>query len=166
MTGVGIEEIKRRIPHRDPVLLVDRVTGVEPGVRLTAIKKVSAAEPSGRRVVDTLGTDDVDLFPTSLVLESWAQAAVLLACWDQPNPDVLTGMVELAVSLADTEVLRPVRAGDVLEHHVELTRVTGDVATLSGTCRADGQVVARIGELFVAARPARSLLAGRSGEQN
>lgn len=41
---IGIEEIKRILPHREPFLMLDRVDEFEPGVRARAVKAVSANE--------------------------------------------------------------------------------------------------------------------------
>jgi 3-hydroxyacyl-[acyl-carrier-protein] dehydratase len=159
----GVAAIKSRIPHRDPVLLVDRVLRVEPGVSLTAAKDVTDDEPSGRWVAETMGSVGEGVYPMGLVLESWAQAAVLLICWDRPNPEVVTGNVALGISFSDVEVCGPVYAGDVLEHHVELVKTLGDVATLRGSCRVGGRTVARIGDFIEGMRPAATLLVGRPG---
>ena len=42
---LDIEEIRNRLPHRYPFLLVDRVVSVEPGERIEAYKNLSINEP-------------------------------------------------------------------------------------------------------------------------
>ena len=42
---LDIEEIRSRLPHRYPFLLVDRVVSVEPGERIEAYKNLSINEP-------------------------------------------------------------------------------------------------------------------------
>ena len=44
-TIMDIEEIRRYLPHRYPFLLIDRVTDIEVGKYIKAIKNVSANEP-------------------------------------------------------------------------------------------------------------------------
>ena len=72
-TGFGIDEIMRRLPHRYPMLLVDRVLECHPGERITAVKNVTANEQffaghfPGRPVM-----------PGVLMLEALAQAAGIL----------------------------------------------------------------------------------------
>jgi len=72
--GFGIDEVMRRLPHRYPFLLVDRVLECVPGERLVAIKNVTANEQffaghfPGRPVM-----------PGVLILEAMAQAAGILA---------------------------------------------------------------------------------------
>ena len=71
--GFGIDEVMRRLPHRYPMLLVDRVLECAPGERLVALKNVSANEQyfvghfPGRPVM-----------PGVLMLEALAQAAGIL----------------------------------------------------------------------------------------
>ncbi len=72
--GFGIDEVMRRLPHRYPFLLVDRVLECVPGERLVAIKNVTANEEyftghfPGRPVM-----------PGVLILEAMAQSAGILA---------------------------------------------------------------------------------------
>ncbi|MFI0370694.1 3-hydroxyacyl-ACP dehydratase FabZ family protein [Actinomadura sp. 1N219] len=150
---IGVDAIKRIIPHRHPILLVDRVLSVEPGVRLTALKAVTAAEPCYADV-----PDDADhAYPSSLLIESWAQSAVLLAVWEQPNPDVLAGKVELAGAINDIRFERPVHPGEVLRHEVRMVRAVADTAILAGETTADGATVMSVGHFVVALRPIEAL---------
>lgn len=146
---IGVAAIKRIIPHRHPILLVDRVLSVEPGARLTALKAVTAAEPCYAAVAD-----DADHgYPASLLIESWAQAAVLLSVWEQPNPDVLAGKVELAGAINDVRFERPVHPGDVLRHEVRMVRAVADTAILAGATTVDGAPAMSVGHFVVALRP-------------
>ena len=71
--GFGIDEVLRRLPHRYPMLLVDRVLECVPGERIAAIKNVTMNEQffvghfPGRPVM-----------PGVLILEAMAQAAGIL----------------------------------------------------------------------------------------
>lgn len=148
---IGADGIKRLIPHRYPILLVDRVSEVEPGRKLVAHKAVTCAEPCYRRIADGAG-EAAYAYPVSLLLESWAQSAVLLACWEQPNPDVVAGKVELAARITDVELLAPVYPGDVLEHHVEILTAAGDAAVVTGGSHVNGAKVLEVGRFTVAMR--------------
>ncbi len=72
--GFGIDEVMRRLPHRYPFLLVDRVLECVSGERVVALKNVTANEEffsghfPGRPVM-----------PGVLILEAMAQAAGILA---------------------------------------------------------------------------------------
>jgi len=71
--GFGIDEVMRRLPHRYPMLLVDRVLECEAGSRILALKNVTANEQffnghfPGRPVM-----------PGVIMLEALAQAAGIL----------------------------------------------------------------------------------------
>jgi 3-hydroxyacyl-[acyl-carrier-protein] dehydratase len=142
---IGVEEIKRVIPHRYPILLVDRVTEVDPGVSLVALKAITCAEPCYARA-------ETYEYPVSLLLESWAQAAVLLACWNTPNPDVLAGKVELAAGIKGVDLLEPVHPGDVVEHRVQVLRNVWDAAIVAGTSWVGGRKVLAVEQFSVALR--------------
>ena len=71
--GFGLDEVMRRLPHRYPMLLVDRVLECEAGKRIVALKNVTANEQyftghfPGRPVM-----------PGVMILEALAQAAGIL----------------------------------------------------------------------------------------
>ncbi|MFB6889890.1 hypothetical protein ACFCX4_11310 [Kitasatospora sp. NPDC056327] len=146
------------IPHRYPILLVDRVTRLDPDRTLTAVKAVTANEPCYAGLTEDHGPHRYH-YPRPLLAESWAQAAVLLACWNTPNPDVTTGKVELAGAFDDIAFHRPVTPGDLLEHHVRVVRAVGDSTILAGGTRVAGRPVADFGHFIVTLRPLADLLA-------
>jgi 3-hydroxyacyl-[acyl-carrier-protein] dehydratase len=151
---IGVEEIKAIIPHRYPILLVDRVDDVVPGEWLVARKAITAAEGCYRDARDWA-------YPLSLLLESWAQAAVLLACWDTPNPDVVTGKVELATGIRGVRVAGHALPGDVLVHRVAVVRAVDDAVIVSGTTHVDDREVLSVDRFTVALRDLSVLAAGR-----
>jgi 3-hydroxyacyl-[acyl-carrier-protein] dehydratase len=71
--GFGIDEVMRRLPHRYPMLLVDRVLACVPGERIVALKNVTMNEEffSGH-------FPGRPLMPGVLILEAMAQAAGIL----------------------------------------------------------------------------------------
>jgi 3-hydroxyacyl-[acyl-carrier-protein] dehydratase len=140
-------EILRLLPHRYPVLLVDRVVDVVPGESLTALKAVSANEP--------WHTDPGD-FPSTLLVESWCQAAVLLSSWGEPD----TGRVALIGALADVEFHRPVAPGCVVRHSVRVLDARGDAVAFTGESSVDGQVVMTVGRVVTTTRAVADLRPG------
>jgi 3-hydroxyacyl-[acyl-carrier-protein] dehydratase len=142
--------IRRIIPHRFPVLLVDRVSEVDPGSGIVTLKAVSGREPC-------YAGDAEDAYPLGLLMESWAQSAVLLTRWDNPNPDVLADRVELISGIRDVVVHGDVVPGDVVEHHVRLVREVGDAAILAGHSVVAGRKVLEIGSFTMARRRAEEL---------
>ena len=72
--GLNISQIKEYLPHRYPLLLVDRVLGWESGKTITAIKNVSVNEPffPGH-------FPHYHVMPGVLIVEAMAQAAAVLS---------------------------------------------------------------------------------------
>ncbi|MFJ6215764.1 3-hydroxyacyl-ACP dehydratase FabZ family protein [Streptomyces sp. NPDC092296] len=153
---IGVAEIRRVVPHRHPVLLVDQVVEVEPGTRLRARKAVSAAEPCYAGIEEDAAPGR-HAYPTGWLLESWAQAAVLLVCWERPNPDVLTGTVALLAGLKGVRVSGAAWPGQLVEHEVRLLRDLGGTAILTGETRCEGRLLLEIDEMTIALRPAETL---------
>jgi len=71
---MDIHKIMEMLPHRYPMLLVDRVVALEPGVRISAIKNVTINEP-----FFTGHFPKRPVMPGVMMLEALAQAAGLLA---------------------------------------------------------------------------------------
>lgn len=157
-------EITRVIPHRFPILLVDEVVEVVPGQRLVARKAVSVNEPCYRGLGPDSPTNEL-AYPGPLLVESWGQAAVLLAAWETPTADVLTGKVDLAGAIEGVTFCREVRPGAVLEHRVRLVRAVGDTAILAGSTDVAGEPVLDIRHFVVALRPVEALLNVRRSQE-
>lgn len=138
------------------MMLVDRVTELVPGERLTALKAVSSNEP-WYRDFGAGHTDEQYAYPQVLLMESWAQAAGVLATWDQPNPDVLDGKVMLFGGATNVDFYRPVFPGDVVEHHVRLFRALSDTLIFDGVSRVAGEPVLSVERMVMAFRPAEEL---------
>ncbi|MFI9629731.1 3-hydroxyacyl-ACP dehydratase FabZ family protein [Streptomyces sp. NPDC052042] len=158
-TPMGTAGIKAVLPHRHPMLLVDRVVGLVPGERLTALKAVTCNEPFYEGLSEKASEEDHD-YPRVLVIESWCQAAGVLVAAERPNPDVLSGQVMLFGGISDVRFTGRVRPGDVMEHDVRLTRSLTDTVIFEGECRVNGEVVAEIGRVVMAMRPASELTEG------
>jgi len=74
MEELDITEIVKYLPHRYPFLLIDRVTDIETGVGLKAIKNVTINEP-----VFTGHFPQYPVFPGVLILEAMAQCCAVFA---------------------------------------------------------------------------------------
>lgn len=157
---IDTEGIIRRIPHRYPIMVLDRVIEVNPGENLVGLKAITANEPCYQAAPGQPPLDDYR-YPPSLLLESWAQAAVVLATWDEPNPDVLAGKVELAALAKEVEFTGRVYPGDVVEHRVSLVRQLGPTSIVEGTSVAGSTEVLRVGQFVLAMREMAEVLAAR-----
>jgi 3-hydroxyacyl-[acyl-carrier-protein] dehydratase len=150
---IDSEGLRRLLPHRPPMLLLDEVREAVPGESLVAVKAVTPAEPCYEGLVPEAD----DAYPPSLLIESWCQAAALLALLDAPNPDVLSGRVALFGGIGGLRLGRPVRPGDLLVHRAWLSRLFEDVAMLTGTAEVDGETVLAVEQIVVAFREAGTL---------
>ena len=111
---LDIEEIRTRLPHRYPFLLVDRVVLVEPGERIEAYKNLTINEPffdghfPGKAV-----------FPGVLLLEAMAQAAGILGfvTMDKTPTD---GSIYYFVGADNLRFKRPCVPGDQVMLHASI----------------------------------------------
>lgn len=145
------------LPHRYPMLLVDRVTAIDPGRSLEALKAVTGNEPWYEH-----GT--ASAYPTVLLVESWCQAAGVLVAHDKPNPSVLEGEVMLFGGMSDVEIHGDAYPGDVLHHRVEILRDLGDTVLCAGSTTAGARAVLSVGRIVMAMRPAAELT-GRAANE-
>ncbi len=143
-------DIRRVLPHRNPILLVDRVVEHVPGERIVTVKAVSVNEPYYARL--TADASDVDhAYPEVLALESWGQSAALLAALATPD---LRDQVMLFGATGGVEIGRRAYPGDVIEHHVTVTRSLGDTVIFEGESRIGGETALTVGRMVLAFRPA------------
>ncbi|MBD3010966.1 3-hydroxyacyl-ACP dehydratase FabZ family protein [Streptomyces sp. 5-10] len=155
---ITVAEIKRMLPHRYPMLLVDRVTELVPGERASGLKAVTCNEPWYEGMPDTASEEDYH-YPWTVLIESWCHVAGVLVTWDRPNPDVRSGKAMLLGGISDAEFHRPVVPGDVVEHHVRLARQVGETYVFEGESLVGKETALTIGRLTMTMRPASDLTA-------
>ncbi len=138
------------IPHRPPMLLVDRVASLTPGasahVLYTATAGLAGADPDAGAPM-----------PWPLVVESWGQAAALLATWAEPSPDVHTGNVLLFGGARNVRFGAQPLPGVLIDHRVELVADAGGAAVLAGTAWAGDTKILDVGQVTIGRRPPGSL---------
>jgi 3-hydroxyacyl-[acyl-carrier-protein] dehydratase len=118
---MDIHQILKKLPHRYPILLVDRVLEVEKGVSIKAIKNVSINEPffNGH-------FPHRPVMPGVLMLEALAQTAALLAFETLGvTPDENT--VYYFAGIDGARFKRPVEPGDQLTLKVNLDRMKAGI---------------------------------------
>ncbi len=121
MTTMDIHQILKKLPHRYPILLVDRVLEVEKGKRIKAIKNVTINEDffNGH-------FPHRPVMPGVLMLEALAQAAALLSFETLGEaPDDNT--VYYFAGIDGARFKRPVEPGDQLILEVELERMKAGI---------------------------------------
>jgi 3-hydroxyacyl-[acyl-carrier-protein] dehydratase len=140
---LDIEEIMRQVPHRYPMLLVDRVLECVAGKHVVALKNVTANEPffPGH-------FPHRPVMPGVLIIEALAQAAGLLAfktVGAVPNENTKFYFV----AIDNARFRKPVVPGDQLILKVHFRRAFKGIWKFDGVAEVDGKVVASA-EMMVA----------------
>jgi 3-hydroxymyristoyl/3-hydroxydecanoyl-(acyl carrier protein) dehydratase len=142
--------LRRLLPHRYPMLLVDHALLFEHpgGLQLVARKAVTANEPCYGRLPE--GTLDWR-YPEVFVMESFCQGCGVLraSVGRAPGDD----RVPVLARIVRFRFLRAVLPGIVLEHHVRIEASTSDGAVFSGSSWADGKQVASVDRIVAALAP-------------
>ena len=145
MTTLDIHQILKQLPHRYPILLVDRVIDLELGKSIRAIKNVTINEP-----FFTGHFPHRPVMPGVLMLEAMAQAAALLSFATQGvTPDDKT--VYYFAGIDGARFKRPVEPGDQLVMDVTLERAKAGIYKFKGVTRV-GEEVACEAELMCTMR--------------
>jgi 3-hydroxyacyl-[acyl-carrier-protein] dehydratase len=132
--SMDIHHILKRLPHRYPILLVDRVLEVQKGVSIRALKNVTINEP-----VFTGHFPHRPVFPGVLMLEALAQTAALLAFETLGvTPDDKT--VYYFAGIDGARFKRPVEPGDQLIMDVTLERMKAGIFKFKGTARVGDEI--------------------------
>jgi beta-hydroxyacyl-ACP dehydratase FabZ len=133
MPALDIQQIRDILPHRYPMLLVDRIEELELD-RVVGIKNVSVNEPffAGH-------FPDFPVMPGVMIIEAMAQVAGVLVL--SQIPDRHTKLVLLA-SVEQAKFRKPVRPGDQLRIEMKVLKRKATIAKMNGTASVDGVVVA------------------------
>src|SRR3970040_2527241 len=122
----------KRLPHRYPFLLLDRVLEFEPDVRIVALKNVTINEEFFQGHFPAL-----PLMPGVLILEAMAQAGGLLVL---PEDGSAAGKNFYLVSIDHAKFRRTVVPGDQLRATVTLEKARANFRKLAGKAEGDGQL--------------------------
>jgi 3-hydroxyacyl-[acyl-carrier-protein] dehydratase len=131
---MDIQHILRKLPHRYPFLLVDRVLELEKGVRIKTLKNVTFNEPffPGHFPVRPV-------MPGVLMLEALAQTAALLSfesMADEPGDDT----VVYFAGIDNCRFKRPVGPGDQLILEASIDRHKAGIYRYKSRATVDGQL--------------------------
>ncbi|MHB0887184.1 3-hydroxyacyl-ACP dehydratase FabZ [Acidithiobacillus sp.] len=135
MTELNIQEILKRLPHRYPFLLVDRVTEYERGVSLRAIKNVTMNEPHFQGHFPAF-----PVMPGVLIIEALAQAAAILAFISEDKYGENATVYFAGIDKA--RFRKPVTPGDQLELSAIVSRRRAGMWQIETTARVAGFEVA------------------------
>jgi 3-hydroxyacyl-[acyl-carrier-protein] dehydratase len=132
---LDLHKIVKMIPHRYPMLMIEKVVGVVPNERAVGVKNVSINEWFFQGHFPT-----EPVMPGVLIIEAMAQtAAVLVVATLGPEKE---GRLTYFMSVEQARFRKPVVPGDVIRIHVEKQRNRGSVWRFSGRAEVDEVVVA------------------------
>lgn len=120
-----IARIKQMIPHRYPMLLIDKVEGVVTGEEATGVKCVTVNEPFFQGHFP-----DMPVMPGVLIVEAMAQTAAVLVVHTLGSE--FEGKLVYFMTIDDARFRNPVAPGDVLRINVKVIRSRGMVWKFKG----------------------------------
>ena len=132
---LDVRRVMAALPHRYPMLLVDRVVSMVPKTSIHAVKAVSINESffqghfPGRPIM-----------PGVLIVEALAQAAGVLAVESLGLAG--SGKLVYFMGIEGAKFRAPVEPGCLLDLHVEFTTLRGAVCKFSGRALVDGKLCA------------------------
>ena len=135
VTTLDIRRVMAALPHRYPMLLVDRVEALVPDERITAIKAVTINEPffqghfPGRPIM-----------PGVLIVEALAQAAGVLAVESLGLAN--SGKLVYFMAIEGAKFRMPVEPGVLLQLDVEFVQKRSSICKFAGRASIEGKLAA------------------------
>ena len=136
MPELDIEQIKQALPHRYPMLLLDKVTDYEPGVSLTALKNVTFNEPFFQGHFP-----QQPIMPGVFIIEAMAQASAVLGLLSAEGRQHRNKLYYL-VGVDKARFRKTVAPGDQLVIKVRFVALRRNIWRFSCVAEVDGVVVA------------------------
>ncbi len=142
---MDINEIKQILPHRYPMLLVDRVIETVPGKSIVGLKNVSANESffQGHFPVEPI-------MPGVLILEALAQLSCILVLKDLNLP----GCVSLFTGVDEVSWRRKVVPGDQLRLECEVEKIRMPFGRIKARATVEGDLACEGIIKFMIQKPA------------
>jgi 3-hydroxyacyl-[acyl-carrier-protein] dehydratase len=141
---IDIPPIDRILPHRYPLLLVDRILELEANRRIVGIKHVSHSEPNLARQCS-----GHYVMPPTIVMEAVAQVGAVLVLLSPEN----NGRIPYLVGMDRVRNRGVVRVGDTLRIEVIVQKLRETMGRMAGLVTVDGQTIAK-GVVIFALGPA------------
>lgn len=133
MTVLDVQEISQLLPHRYPMLMVDRIVEISAD-SIVGLKNVTVNEPhfAGH-------FPGFPVMPGVLIIEAMAQVAGILVGKLAPHT---RGRVMFLASVDEAKFRKPVVPGDQLRIEMKMLRLKHTVAKMQGVATVDGQIAA------------------------
>ena len=142
-TVLDTVEIMKIIPHRFPILLVDRIIELVAGERAVGVKSVSIGEPyfAGH-------FPDYPVMPGVLIVEALAQVGAVAIL----SLDEYKGKIAFFAGIENVRFKRQVKPGDTLRLEVSMGQIRRNIGTGSGVATVDGEVACKGDFMFAIPR--------------
>ncbi|MDU4961176.1 MAG: 3-hydroxyacyl-ACP dehydratase FabZ [Sporomusaceae bacterium] len=137
---LNIEEIQKIIPHRFPMLLIDRIIEIEPLKRAVGIKSVTMNEQFFQGHFP-----GKPIMPGVLLLEAMAQVGGVAML----EPAINRGKIAVFAGMDRVKFRKPVVPGDQLRMVAELIKSRGNTGKIWAEAFVDGELVAEAEFMFV-----------------
>jgi 3-hydroxyacyl-[acyl-carrier-protein] dehydratase len=125
---IDITRVMQMIPHRYPMLMIDRVIDIVPDVRATGVKNISINEQYFQGHFPQR-----PVMPGVLIIESMAQTAAVLVV--QTLGAAAEGKLVYFMTVDDARFRRPLTPGDTAYIHVVKQRKRGNVWKFRGEAK-------------------------------
>jgi 3-hydroxyacyl-[acyl-carrier-protein] dehydratase len=133
---IDIQQVLDMIPHRYPMLLVDRITQIQHNQSAIGLKNITFNEPQFQGHFP-----GAPVMPGVMIIESMAQTAAALIVYSlELKAD---NKLIYFMTIDDARFRRPVEPGDSMYIHVEKEHARGTVWKFSGTATVDDQLCAQ-----------------------
>jgi len=135
MTALDVRRVMAAIPHRYPMLLVDRIESIDAGKSIVGIKAVSVNEDffnghfPGRPIM-----------PGVLIVEALAQTAGVLAVHTLGLEG--SGKLVYFMAIEEAKFRSPVEPGCLLRLEVDVVQMRSKVCKFAGRASVDGKLAA------------------------
>ena len=126
-------EIQKIIPHRYPMLLVDKIVDLEVGRKAVGIKGVTANEPFFQGHFP-----EYHVMPGVLIIEALAQVGAVALL----SEEKFKGKIALFAGIKNAKFRKQVVPGDTLRLECELTRIKGPIGVGIATAYVEDEVAA------------------------
>lgn len=134
--SADIQRILQMLPHRYPMLMVDRVVDIVPDQSATGIKNVTVNEPHFQGHFPRR-----PIMPGVMIVESMAQTAAVLVAYSETGLDP-EGKLVYFTTIDNARFRVPVVPGDTVLVHVIKRHRRGNMWKFDGRCEVDGKAVA------------------------
>jgi 3-hydroxyacyl-[acyl-carrier-protein] dehydratase len=132
---IDIERVMEMIPHRYPMLMIDKVIDVVPNLSATGVKNVTINEPFFQGHFPSR-----PVMPGVLIIEAMAQTAAVLVVHSLGRS--AEGKLVYFMSIDDARFRKPVVPGDTVLIHIQKERQRGPVWKFSAKAMVGDNLVA------------------------